>query len=193
MKNIVAMALTILAVWSCVPVEEESGSGGDGVGGTATGAGGGAGTGSGEGGGGGAATCNDLVNDAPEVEIARVAESLPSPAGGRIADGRYHLTAVRIYTGPGGESGPTGSRQKETAVYAESTVQVVVDLFQGDGEQHLTLTVTADGLGPIDYTGVCPGPLNFPFDGYTFTAPSSLMLYDTSADLELVYTRVADS
>ena len=192
-SNMLAAAVVMIALVGCVETEEGSGDGGAGTGGASTGVGGvTGGHGGSQGGAGGVADCNTLVNDAPEVAVTQVAEDLPAAVGGRIEDGRYHLTVVNLYTGPGGATGPTGSRQKETSVYTGTTLQVVVDLYQGDGEQRFTLDVTADEQGSVSFTGVCPGPISFPFDRYSFTAPSTLALYYTQVDLELVYTRVGD-
>jgi len=185
--------LIALAGPGCVEAEQESNDGGGGTSTAPTGVGGGTGgSGGGEGAAGGASACNAIVNDAPEVTINQMAEELPSATGGKIENGRYHLTAVTVYTGSGGQAGPTGARQKETSVYSDTTLQVAVDLFQGDGEQRFTLDMTVDDQGVVSFLGVCPGPLNFPFDRYSFTAPSTLALYYTQSDLELVYTRVGD-
>jgi hypothetical protein len=188
-----AVLLVALAGSGCVGTEPESNDGGGGTGTTPTGVGGGTGgSGGGAGAAGGASACNTVVNDAPEVVINQVAEELPTPTGGKIEDGRYHLTAVTVYTGSGGQAGPTGARQKETSVYSDTTLEVAVDLFQGDGEQRFSLDMTIEDQGLVSFLAVCPGPINFPFDRYSFTAPSSLALYYTQSDLELIYTRVGD-
>jgi hypothetical protein len=188
-----AAVLVALAGAGCVEAEQESNDGGGGTSTAPTGVGGGSGgSGGGAGAAGGASVCNAIVNDAPEVSINQVAEDLPSATGGKIEDGRYHLTAVTVYTGPGGPSGPSGARQKETSVYSDTTLQVAVDLFQGDGEQRFTLDMTIEDQGAVSFLGVCPGPISFPFDRYSFTAPSTLALYYTQSDLELIYTRVGD-
>ncbi|RLB63503.1 MAG: hypothetical protein DRI90_06705, partial [Deltaproteobacteria bacterium] len=143
--------------------DEGGGSGGTtSTGGTTTTTGGG-GTGTGgvggnggNGGNGGVGNCNALSNDAPEVDIVQVAENQPTATGGKFKDGLYHLTEVLQYTGPGGDTGPTGGKQQETVTYYGPEVQVAVDRFQGDGEQHFTLTYLIEDGGVVSYQAVCP-------------------------------------
>jgi hypothetical protein len=194
-NSIMWAAAIAVALVGCEETESAGGDGGGGTGAASTGVVGGSGGvgGGGQGGAGGAAPCNTLLNDAAEVEVTQVAETMPAATGGRIADGRYHLSQVNLYTGPGGEAGPTGARQKETSLYTGTSLEVVVDLFQGDGEQHFSLGVTAGDEGSVSFAGVCPGPISFPFDRFTFTEPSTLALYYTAVQMELIYTRVGDS
>jgi hypothetical protein len=42
------------------------------------------------------------------VAVEQIAAAAPAAAGGAIAAGTYQLTAVEVFTGPGGMSGPTG-------------------------------------------------------------------------------------
>lgn len=183
-------ASSLLLLATCT--ESDTPKGDDDTGGsspttTTSGGAGGAGGQSTGGSGGQAPSCNALTNDGPEVEIVQVAQSMPAPEGGKIEPGAYHLTAVTRYTGPGGATGPTGGRQRERAQYSTGTVQVVVDLFQGDGDQHFTLSFSADESGTIMYQGTCPGPLNFSYDGFTFTSPDTIRLFSEAWQQELTY------
>ncbi|MBW2456876.1 MAG: hypothetical protein JRI68_20340 [Deltaproteobacteria bacterium] len=159
-----------------------------GSGGSTTGGSGGAG---GSGGGqGGVGNCNALENEAPEVEIIQVAENAPNPTGGKFLDGLYHLTEIIQYTGPGGETGPTGGKQQETVTYYGPEVQVVVERFMGDGEQRFTLTYIIEDGGIIAYQAACPGPTNLPYDSYSWEDPDKLTVAAKDFGRYFVYTLI---
>ncbi len=194
-----ASAVMLLSVgWLAGCSEDEGGGSGgatntggttstSGTGGSTTGGSGGAG---GNGGNGGVGNCNALENAAPEVDIVQVAENAPNPTGGKFKDGLYHLTEIIQYTGPGGETGPTGAKQQETVTYFGPEVQVVVDRFMGDGEQRFTLTYTIQDGGSIAYQAACPGPTNLPYDSYSWTEPETLTVAAQAYGRYFVYTLI---
>jgi hypothetical protein len=88
-SSTIAVALSLALLTSCGGSGGASGSGGAG----------------GNGRDGGA--CAALLNDGPTVREVRVAQQPPTPTGGSIVSGRYALTSLAIYTGPGGAAGPS--------------------------------------------------------------------------------------
>ncbi len=197
-RCVLALA-SIVMLLGIVGCSEDEGGGSGGTtstgGTTTTTGGGGTGTGGvggngGNGGNGGVGNCNALSNDAPEVDIVQVAENQPTATGGKFKDGLYHLTEVLQYTGPGGDTGPTGGKQQETVTYYGPEVQVAVDRFQGDGEQHFTLTYLIEDGGVVSYQAVCPGPLNLPYDSYTWADPDTLTVASKAYGRSFVYTLI---
>ena len=63
------------------------------------------------------------ANNATPINVQQVGEALPAPIGGAIVAGTYYLTAVNIYTGLGGTSGPTGEVVQETLSFGVGIIQ----------------------------------------------------------------------
>jgi hypothetical protein len=158
------------------------GAGGAG-GSSAGGQGGGtAGTGAAGAGGSGGATgpCNALQNVAPAVIPVWVEGAQPTPAGGTLVDGTYYLTAVSIYTGPGGVSGPTAMMRKMVLVISNAasgtaTFQFIdnENVAGGGTDRRATWTVTPNGTKLV-VVGRCPnadgtGTTDYAASGNTFT------------------------
>lgn len=61
------------------------------------------------------------IDPGPSVPLQRVAASPPAASGGIVAPGRYVLTAVDVFTGPAGASGPTGDALARRCVLATTT------------------------------------------------------------------------
>ncbi len=106
------------------------------------------------------------MNVAPLVEIESVAEDPPAPLGGVIAGGLYALTEARIYTSPGGSSGPTGS-------YARITIQIAgnrIEVATIDGPPSYSATIAVNGSALVT-TNTCPNT-EVATVGYTATIES---------------------
>ncbi len=112
----------------------------------------------------GGATCNALVSAGQPIEAMFIATAAPSPAGGTIAPGTYHLSAYSIYTGPGG--GGVYRVPGETTV---DTMQISGASFESNGVSHFTQpteSVAFSSSGTFTTSGVsftatltCPGAM----------------------------------
>lgn len=144
------------------------------------------GSGGGSGGmGGGACATHDIAPTA--VEAVAFAEELPLGSGGPIAEGEYHLVEMRIYTGAGGMTGPTGKMMQEAQVWTKVDMKTVVDLFDGAGEQRFDFAYDlGDGTGMVSFITICPGPVSVPYSRYTAT-PEQLTLYAPQFKLASIY------
>ena len=103
-----------------------------------------------DGAGDAAMACNDVVNSAPVVAVTQIADDPPASSGGTIADGTYELTAVAIYTGASGPTGPSGTEQT-TVVVSGATFQVV----SAGQPPRRTLTLATSGTA-FTATDTCP-------------------------------------
>ena len=54
-----------------------------------------------------------------------MASELPVATGGTVVDGTYFLTANKVYSGPGGTSGPTGGSVRSTFSIQSGTIRSV--------------------------------------------------------------------
>jgi hypothetical protein len=69
-----------------------------------------------------ASECNALSNTAAVVTATVVAQNPPTPIGGVIANGTYHLTQYQMFTGPGGSTtSPLPATMQYTIVISSST------------------------------------------------------------------------
>jgi hypothetical protein len=100
--------------------------------------------------GGTAVACNTLANTAMPVTVQQLAEDPPAPLGGTVADGKYDLTGVAIYTGPDGPSGSTGSAQT-TIEISGSTIEV-----SSTGEPPTRTTSLSTSGTTFTSTDTCP-------------------------------------
>jgi hypothetical protein len=170
-----------------------SGAGQTGASGSAaggTGGGGAAGTTgtAGTGAGGTTAPCNTLQNLAPGVSQIQV-NTRPSPAGGTLVDGTYYLTSQQLYTGTGGNTGPSGTTTKmvlavSNAAAGMATVTSVLSV-NGSADYRQTWMVTTSGSKwALQVT--CPQSERGTWD-YTATG-TSLVIFETSGGIN-TYTR----
>ncbi len=132
--------------------------------------------------------CNDLSNTAPVVEEEQQPTDPPQPDGGTLVDGTYFLTAVTVYTGDGGASGPDGRMTQQTSTSASGTGQSVTT--EGGCTSHSSSALTFDG-NMIALTGTCPActppPCGSVALGYTAT-PSTFILFAGSPPRVTVQT-----
>lgn len=129
--------------------------------------------------------CNSLVNDAPLVTLSAVADTAPAPAGGSIAGGIYELSAMTLYTGPGGSTVAPDMTASAVIQIAGQTMQQVGSI---DGaEKRYTSTFTISGT-TISTTDTCPAPDT---GSHSLTATSTeFRIYDANAQgaLQQTYT-----
>jgi hypothetical protein len=192
-----ATTLLLVAAWGC---SKNDGSAGPAATATGPGAGGGSGGattstggGGGEGGAGGAGCelCNCLSNDAPEVEWVRLDQELPAPQGGSLRDGIYFLTGVTLFTGAGGMTGPAGTKWKMTIEFVPPpkgpVMDVVVDRYQGMGEERYSFGYQPDDNGVIGFNSVCDS-VNVPWDAYQYVDgdPPVLTLFATTQNTAFI-------
>jgi hypothetical protein len=100
--------------------------------------------------------------------------------GGTIVDGTYEMASREIYTGPGGMTGPTGLKLKETVQFENISpgklrLKAVISI-NGGAEQHVNFLVTVTGVH-FDAAPACNGTLSLSED---FDAtPTELRAYVT--------------
>ena len=118
-------------------------------------------------------SCNTLVNDGTDVGIEMVATNAPAATGGTIADGKYHLTSVVLYSGPGGTAGPLPATIKSTVLVHGG----FVDIIQSTGTKvdRLTQAISATGT-VVTWTQTCPKGSKATSTGYSAT-PTSLTTF----------------
>ena len=81
------------------------------------------------------ASCNTLVNSAPEIIETAMAGDAPAPVGGTITDGTYYQTAVLVYNPP---SSSANSSHKLTAKIEGSLLQ---EVFRDETGAELRTTI----------------------------------------------------
>jgi hypothetical protein len=104
--------------------------------------------------------CNLLMNLGQVVQEVQVGENVPAPSGGALAAGSYNLTAVNLYTGLGGNAGPTGRAFQESVLFGVGTFQDVQ--AQGAVDAGLMRPITTNGTyttngSALTETVTCPG------------------------------------
>jgi hypothetical protein len=108
-----------------------------------------------------AGACNALDNVADTVTTTRVAEALPTFAGGAVSEGTYVVTAVTEYTGTGGSTGPkTGTTMKQTLRLAAGKFEIVRSQ-NGAAEKRSSGTYGTTG-STFTLGGACPTPGDVP-------------------------------
>lgn len=120
------------------------------------------------------------------VAATEVASAPPTPAGGKILDGTYVLTALTAYAGAGGKTGSLALTASEVQTVSGTTLQE--DGKINGQESRFTTTITVSGT-ILSTSDTCPMP-GTATHGYTATA-TDLRIYNTmsSFTLEQVYTR----
>lgn len=101
--------------------------------------------------------CHALEQTGELIDQIAAAEAPPTPLGGAFPDGRYHLTAETLYTGPGGATGPTGMQHRTTTSCVDLTCDVrAFSVIQGDLTP-TTVVFEPDG-SDITIRQTCPLP-----------------------------------
>lgn len=105
--------------------------------------------------------CSDVADLGPVVSRVQVASSTPPPRGGALVSGTFVRIADELYTGPGGASGVTGKRGRQTleitATSASTGTVEEYDVDLDDSAERNAYTFSTSGTGfTLDRT--CPGP-----------------------------------
>jgi hypothetical protein len=133
----------------------------------------------------GSAACNVLPNGGAVIQPTVVAQSLPSGAGGAVAPGTYHLTAVTYYFGVDAGAAPTETWQEAISVNGVSFATVAV---RNAGPEQRTSGAFVMNGSEVTFTESCPvASAHGPFE-YTATG-SELAVYVASAKRALVFTK----
>lgn len=122
-------------------------------------------------------TCNTLQLLGASITLEQVASSAPPFAGnGAFPQGVFNLTAVTIYTGPNGASGPLSSVQASIQISSAKNGFLVdsVAFTNNSPIERTTSTATLGAAGEVDITPFCPAPgaptkTSFGFDGKSLT------------------------
>ena len=101
-----------------------------------------------------ATDCNSVVNGAPTVSLAAVAQNPPAPTGGMIPNGTYYLTQMTQYTGPGGSTVPTTVEtiQQTIVISSSSSTGAALQLNATASAQNLTIAGEMNGTITISGT-----------------------------------------
>jgi hypothetical protein len=160
------------------PITGGSGGGGDG------------GTDSGEAGAADAGVCTDLPNTGILVDRTGVQGDPPTSTGGTIVDGIYDLTALNVYVGVSGVSGPTGITAKASLRIAAGKIDQVIELGGNGKTATTTATRSAYAASGASFaeTQLCPatgagGQLQFT------AADPLLVLTDLSTKEAFTFTK----
>jgi hypothetical protein len=118
--------------------------------------------------------CTVLADTATAFNNVSVAAAFPSPAGGTITPGTYHLTEVRTYTGPGGATGTTAGTYSQTISFTANLWTTVMTV----GGQRLEVVASYSVNGTtFTPTRVCPANgSTLAATGYTATATEMTFL-----------------
>ena len=127
--------------------------------------------------------CNMLNNTAPTITVRRSMQTLPTPTGGSIQDGTFHLTSDVFYNAP--MDVDLGQAQA-TAVYAGTTVQLTTSQ---DGAKPVlsTSTFQTAGQNDISYFQSCPDELDLRWDKYS-AGGGTIELHYTAASRVQTFT-----
>lgn len=108
---------------------------------------------------GAAQACTSLANTASIVSEQQVAAAAPTPMGGSVATGIYHLTSLSLFTGTGGVSGATGRQRQQTlrvvATSATNATMEVVDR-EGTGQERRSSGLVVLNGSALSLTRTCP-------------------------------------
>jgi len=90
--------------------------------------------------------CNALAPASVGVTLVELAENAPPVTGsGVVADGRYLLSSMRMYNGPGGKAG-------SESIFANEVIEVNGDTWQSIGKSRTDIDVVR-GTMKITYSG----------------------------------------
>ena len=103
--------------------------------------------------------CHALVNDGPLLSgIEMVASNAPTPIGGAIPNGTFHLKKVVYYAGPGGSTGTIPVSLKSTVSIAGTALQQSVDGKNGNEKiEARTIDSFVTSGTKVAVTQSCPG------------------------------------
>ena len=127
---------------------------------------------------------------APVVSLNRVAETFPATAaGGTVVSGVYYLTALTQYTGPGGATGPSGTRSETLRLTPNTDEFVLAAAIAASKDAYgdwlfARVKVVASSL---ELTQVCPTAGAVSSLPYTATA-TTLVIYNPSNSTVESYT-----
>ena len=101
-----------------------------------------------------------LSNAAPTIDERYLDDSVPPALGGAIPVGTYFLSAANVYTGQGGNVGPTGTQIQETLFFDASTFETAAVVGLSDGgvgtPQYANGNYTTVGA-MLSLATLCPG------------------------------------
>ncbi len=97
--------------------------------------------------------CNAIVDDGPVAKAQRVATEAPTPTGGAIADGKYHLVDISLFTGAGGASGPLAIAVTTTFEVQGNSVQASSSGPNGVKQATVSFATSAN---KIIWSELCP-------------------------------------
>ena len=127
--------------------------------------------------------CNALKSSIQVVSQTAMPVVAPTAAGGATADGVYHATSWTMFTGPGGNTGPTGVTKVSTLELAGSVYQIVSVVTMANvpaGEQRQGGSFTTNN-GDIMLVPSCPAAAaKLPFIGYDSDGTTTITLYTGS-------------
>lgn len=123
--------------------------------------------------------CSTLVGIGAEITTVAAPTVAPPATGGTLADGTYVLTRSTLFTGPGGESGPTSIKRALTLRITGSTAEVARNK---GAPQRASLSVAGSKL---NIAKVCPKVGSEEVE-YTAT-PTSLSIFETDSDGTALY------
>lgn len=124
--------------------------------------------------------CNTIAQAGSPVPEVAGAGTMPSPAGGVIADGTYVLTSFEIY--PPGSVDPF--QRTETFVFAGGTMESISRRDSGPEERRSATYSTSGTTWSVSLT--CPGTQSVEFE-YTAT-PTTFQIFEIGADTNEVHT-----
>jgi hypothetical protein len=104
----------------------------------------------------------------------QAATAQPSAAGGALVDGTYFLTSYTIHTGSGGNSGPTGTKLRQTMTLSGTGTALQTARAKDGAEVKLNATLAASGTN-VTITFTC-GPTGGTSLGYTASGNTLLLL-----------------
>jgi hypothetical protein len=134
-----------------------------------------------------AGACRVVVDLGSVVMEMNVATATPAPlGGGPLSDGTYKLTALSVYTGPAGATGPTGTMGSETSYLAGGFSHLVTT---ANGTSAYTAYAVATNGTAVVIGETCPNPGPTTFDGYT-RAGDVVTFYDSQNAFSREYTRI---
>jgi hypothetical protein len=124
------------------------------------------------------AACNTLGQTASPVAQLRVAEATPTPTGGAVPDGTYHLISDTVFTGVGGATGATGYSSSLTTLCSALVCEIALDdTADGDPKQTFMLTISGTTLTE---TQSCPetGTLQATFSTVVTGGTTTVAVYE---------------
>jgi hypothetical protein len=129
-----------------------------------------------DGGSADAGPCNALDNDAVEITDQVVSDPTPSPTGGTIAEGIYHLVAYTHYQG----NTHSPSTRKWTLRVSSGLAGEIVQVTDNGAQVRVNGTFAPNGTAMVLHR-TCPGVGDDQFiDGYSVTAADTFMLIRSS-------------